>query len=72
MHNVYTSHIFIVYNSVICIITFNILSILYNGHIAFNYTGYFCVYSTEFIFYIHWILDFKYILLLVVVVFIGR
>ena len=41
MHNVHTAHIFIVCNSVICTKSFNILSILYNGDIAINYTGHF-------------------------------
>ena len=44
MNNVHTAHIFIVCNSVICTKPFNILSILYNGHNALNYTGNF-VYS---------------------------
>ena len=39
MHNVHTAHIFIVYNSMIYIKSFNILSILYNGHITLNYAG---------------------------------
>ena len=43
MH-VYTAHIFIVCNSVICTNSFNVLGILYNGHIALKYTGHF-VYS---------------------------
>ena len=34
MHSVHTAHIFIVCNSVICTKSFNILAILYNGHIA--------------------------------------
>ena len=34
MHNVHSAHIFIVYNSMICTKSFNILSILYNGHIV--------------------------------------
>ena len=33
MHNVHTAHIFIVHYSVIYTNTFNILAILYNGHI---------------------------------------
>ena len=61
MHNVHTTHIFIVCNSVIYTNTFNILAIVYNVHIALNYTGHF-VYS-PLNSYLHWILDFKYILL---------
>ena len=44
MHNIHNAHIFNVCNRVICTKSFNILFILYNGHIALNYTGHF-VYS---------------------------
>ena len=44
MHNVHTAHIFIECNSVIGTKSFNILAILYNGHIALNYPAHF-VYS---------------------------
>ena len=65
MHNVHTSHIFIMCNSVICTNTFNILALFYNCRITLNYTVHF-VYSPLNVFYIHWIFDFKYILLLLI------
>ena len=65
MHNVHIAHIFIVCNSVICTKSFNILSILYNAHIMLILYTSFCVYSPlNSYFNIHWILKFKYILLL--------
>ena len=60
--NVHTVHTIIVCNSVICINPFNILAILYNGHISLNYTGHF-VYSplNSYCIYIgHWILNIYY------------
>ena len=53
MHNIHTAHVFIVCNSVICTNTFNILAILYNSHIALNYTGNFVVYSPLSSYFIH-------------------
>ena len=41
MYTTDRAHIFIVCNSVICTKSFNILSLLSNGHIALKYTGYF-------------------------------
>ena len=62
MHNVHPEHIFIVCNSVICTNTINILAILYNGHIALNYTGH-SVYSplnSLFIYIGYWTLNIYY------------
>ena len=61
MHSFHSAHIFIVYNSVICTKSFNI--VLYNGHIVLNYTSHIVYYSplNSYV-YIHWILDFKYII----------
>ena len=59
MHTVHPAYIFIVCNSVVCTNTFNILAILYNGHIALNYTGHF-VYSplnSYFIYTGYWTLN---------------
>ena len=64
MHNGHTSHIFILCNNVICTKSLNILSILYNVHIALNYTGYFVYSPLNSYVCIHWLLDFKYMLLL--------
>ena len=62
MHNVYSAHIFIVYNSVICTNTFNILAIFYIDHIVLNYTPHF-VYSplnSYFIYNGYWTLNIYY------------
>ena len=62
MHNVYSAHIFIVCNSVICTKSFNILAIFYNGHIASNCTGHF-VYSPLNLYFIYigcWTLNIYY------------
>ena len=61
---------YIVYNSVICTKSFNI--VLYNGHIVLNYTAYFVYSPLNSYVYIHWILDFKYILLLLYLLSTGR
>ena len=62
MHSFHSAHIFIVYNSVICTKSFNILALFYIGHLVLNYTAHF-VYSTlNSYVYMHWILDLKYIL----------
>ena len=45
----------------ICTKSFNIL--FYNGHIVLNYTAHFVYSPLNSYVYIHWILDFKYILL---------
>ena len=58
MQSFHSAHIFIVYNSLICTKSFNIL--FYTGHIVLNYTAHF-VYSPL---NSYWIFDFKYILLL--------
>ena len=62
MHNFHSAHI--VYNSVICTKSFNILTLFYNGYIVLNYTAHFVYSSLNSYVYIYWILDFKYILLL--------
>ena len=47
--------------------SFNI--VLYNGHIVLHYTTQFVYSSLNSYVYIHWILDFKYILLFILMLF---
>ena len=65
MHSFHSAHIFIVCNSVMCTKSFNIWLWLY----CFKLYSPYCVQFTELICYIHWILDFKYILLLLLLCF---
>ena len=58
MHSFHSTHIFIVYNSVICIKPFNIL--FYNCH-----TAHFVYSPLNSYVYIHWIFDFKYIIVII-------
>ena len=60
MHTVYTAHIFLVCNSVICTNTFNILAILYTGHFALNYTSQFVYSQLNFIYIGYWTLNIYY------------
>ena len=64
-----THTFFILYNSVICIKSFNILfySILYKGHIHFNYTDHFVYSPLNSYVYIHWILDFRYNYIIIII-----
>ena len=61
MHCFQSAHILIPYNNVICTKSFNIL--FYSGHIVLNYTAHFVYSPLNSYVYIHWILDFQYILL---------
>ena len=61
MYSLHSALTFIVYNNVICTKSFSIL--FYNGHIDLNYTAHFVYSPLNLYVYIHWILDFKYILL---------
>ena len=61
MYSFHSAHVFIVYNSVLCIKSFNIL--FTNGHIVLKYTSHFVNSPLNSYVYIHWIFDFKYILL---------
>ena len=56
MHSFLSAHIFIK--------SFNVLVLCYNGDIVLNYTAHFVYSPLNSYVYIHWILDFKYILLL--------
>ena len=62
MHSFHSADIFIVYNSVICTNPFN--NVFYNGHIVLNYTGHFVYNPLNSYVYLHWILDFKYIIII--------
>ena len=61
MHSFLSAHIFMVYNNVIFTKSFDIF---YKGHIVLNYAFHFLYSTLNSYVYIHWILDFKYILLL--------
>ena len=75
MHSFHSAHIFIVYNNVICIKSFNIL--FYNGHIVSNYTAHFVYSPLNSYVYTHWIFDvcynycFMYLVLFNVVCFLS-
>ena len=56
MHSFHSTHIFIVYNSVICTKSFNIL--IYTAHFGYSPLNSYV--------YINWILDFNYILLIII------
>ena len=64
MHRFYSARIFIVDICVMCTKSFNIL--FYNGHIVLNYATHFVYSPRNSYVYIHLILDFKYILLLII------
>ena len=64
-HDIHTAHIFIVCNSLPCTKSFNIISILYNGHITLNYTGHFVdsPLNSYFIYIGYWTLNILLLLL---------
>ena len=66
-HSFHSTHIilFIVYNSVLCTKPFNIL--FYNGHIVLNYTAHFVYNPLNSYVYIHWILDFKLYIIIIII-----
>ena len=55
----------VIYMHMICTKSFTIIALFYNGYIVLNYTAHFVYGPLNSYVYIHWVLDFKYILLLI-------
>ena len=63
-HSFHSAHLFIVYNTVICTNSYNIVALLYNGDIVLNYTAHFVYSPLNSYVYTHLILGFKYIIII--------